>query len=245
MISIFTFNREPNYFFQTYERMVDSEQIHLCADTPFVVGISHQKRNTHQSLVDFLATIDCEELYFDEVQEAICNHGQIYTIFLQNINAMRHFLDSDYEDTLFVLEDDLEFAPNWYTYSKEITRRAIEQYGEKVLISPYSAWISPSREHGVSEQNKNFFGAQFLIYTRRFATDFLEWYEAEYWKNHAHLPVDIALNHFIQHVDPEYKFLTFNYSPVQHVGHQTSGLGGGGFHQSPNYFPEKIKEFFV
>lgn len=233
-MGIFTFNRTPNYYDWTIRQMVQKQPDF---DGKIHIYISQLKQDgsdfVDAPLLD-LGFKNYTKTFFTKHEKQKSSGALIHTLVIQNQKFLRDFLNSNC-DYAIGFEDDLVISHNYLLYNDLMVRKVFERYQtKKVLISPYSSWKT-DKGFGleIQEMPKNFHGTQMIVYSRDLAKDILEYMDTRYWQEHHFLPYDIMLNNYIQNIDLSIPFVSYHYSPVQHNGNISSGLGGG--HTTPNF----------
>jgi len=143
----------------------------------------------------------------------------------------------DHEDSLILLQDDLEFAPGWLEKTLEVTLSIEADTGsDHFVLALYAPHPFEKRPYSVYTRG-DFYGCQALYLTPRAVHAMAG---ALHEGNIRHrgagktdrTPDDLLMrNHFIAHREPY--LLAMVPSVVQHIG-EISAIGVG-FHQSPTF----------
>jgi len=143
----------------------------------------------------------------------------------------------DEEDSLILLQDDLEFAPGWLERTLEVTLCIEADTGsDNFVLAMYAPHPFEKRPYSVYTR-QDFYGCQALYFTPRALHAMAG---ALYEGNVQHrgkivtgrVPDDLIFrNHFIAHREPY--LLAMVPSVVQHPGR--CPRSGSGFHQSPTF----------
>ena len=166
---------------------------------------------------------------------------------LHNHNSVRSLTEGSDTDC-YVFEDDVEFATNWFTHTKEAIQELDSLWHARdFVVALYNPYDYANLEQCPANQIKKvgkltipyngaeFYGLQGMFYSKIFKKPIADYYKENCESQRQ--PVDILLGEWFVQQHHNFGLYAMRNSVIQHWGKSSTGLGD--FHQTNNFLNQQ------